>query len=45
MEKCGLTYQGELRFRNAHIVWYALDATCAGYVRRVTHDEIADGAG
>ena len=27
MEKCGLTYQGELRFRNARIVWYALDAS------------------
>ena len=27
MEKCGLTYQGELQFRNARIVWYALDAS------------------
>ena len=27
MEKCGLTYQGEFRFRNAQIVWYALDAS------------------
>ena len=27
MEKCGLTYQGELRFRNARILWYALDAS------------------
>src|SRR5215469_11059947 len=27
MEKCGLIYQGELRFRNARIVWYALDAS------------------
>src|SRR5215467_3717748 len=27
MEKCGLSYQGELRFRNARIVWYALDAS------------------
>jgi RimJ/RimL family protein N-acetyltransferase len=26
MEKCGLSYQGELWFRNARIVWYALDA-------------------
>jgi len=26
MEKCGLSYQGELEFRNARIVWYALDA-------------------
>jgi RimJ/RimL family protein N-acetyltransferase len=26
MEKCGLTYQGELQFRHARIVWYALDA-------------------
>jgi RimJ/RimL family protein N-acetyltransferase len=27
MEKCGLTYQGELQFRRARIVWYALDAS------------------
>ena len=27
MEKCRLTYQGELEFRNARIVWYALDAS------------------
>jgi len=27
MEKCGLTYQGELRFRNARILRYALDAS------------------
>ncbi len=27
MEKCGMTYQGELWFRNARIVWYALDAS------------------
>ena len=27
MEKCGLTYQGELQFRHARIVWYALDAS------------------
>jgi ribosomal-protein-alanine N-acetyltransferase len=26
MEKCGLSYQGELEFRDARIVWYALDA-------------------
>ncbi len=26
MEKCGLSYQGELLFRHARIVWYALDA-------------------
>jgi len=27
MEKCGLSYQGELWFRNARMVWYALDAS------------------
>jgi RimJ/RimL family protein N-acetyltransferase len=27
MEKCGLTYQGELQFRHARIVWYVLDAS------------------
>jgi RimJ/RimL family protein N-acetyltransferase len=26
MEKCGLSYQGELEFRDARIVWYTLDA-------------------
>jgi RimJ/RimL family protein N-acetyltransferase len=26
MEKCGLSYQGELWFRHARIAWYALDA-------------------
>ena len=25
MEKCGLAYQGELWWRKAHLVWYALD--------------------
>jgi RimJ/RimL family protein N-acetyltransferase len=27
MEKCGLSYQGELGFRDARIVWYALDVS------------------
>ena len=27
MEKCGLVYQGELQFRHARIVWYALDVS------------------
>ena len=27
MEKCGLTYQGEMQFRNARIVWYAIGAS------------------
>jgi hypothetical protein len=24
-EKCGLTYQGEIAFRTARVVWYAVD--------------------
>ena len=36
MEKCGLTYQGELGFRNAHIVCYALDASTW---RRLSHKQ------
>ena len=35
MEKCGLTYQGELRFRKARIVWYALDAS----TWRLSHEQ------
>lgn len=27
MEKCGMTYQDEIQFRNARIVWYAIDAS------------------
>ena len=25
MEKCGLTFQGELEFREANVAWYAID--------------------
>ena len=35
MEKCGLTYQGELRFRKARIVWYVLDAS----TWRLSHEQ------
>jgi RimJ/RimL family protein N-acetyltransferase len=36
MEKCGLTYQGELQFRHARIVWYALDASTW---RQLSHEQ------
>jgi hypothetical protein len=26
MEKCGLTFQEELTFKGAQVVWYAIDA-------------------
>jgi hypothetical protein len=31
MEKCGLTRQGELEWRETTVVWYAIDrAVCGG---------------
>jgi hypothetical protein len=28
MEKCGLTFQAEVMFRTAQVVWYAIDRPC-----------------